>query len=463
MMKKFSKQNLRERRYLLRIAVCLTLVCIGVYFFVQAFVSEPVHENTLPSLHITSSWREGRSQEEMRFDWHPLEEVWITGAGAYDFGPVSGAEIRGRGNSSWWAFPERKQPFRIRFNEPNRHVSLLDSGHTARHWTFIANHSDRSLMRNYSAYFLASQLDGMSYAPFARFVHVYENGEYRGVYMLCVQLSEVREGRIELTGSEDPALSEYLIEMCMRTSGESGDEFFTVGGMHYEVHFPSNVSPEHNAYLHQFFTRIYHLLREGDPAVFDYIHLESFVDFMIVQDLYKNPDVHFSSMWMQLRGKGEERRLEMGPVWDFDIAAGNAYYQGQHYRGQVRMPPGVEYYPYGYSPYGPWVSLYARWYRHLMEMPEFATALYERWSAVRDEQVQQTIDHIWHTAVTHQGDFERNFRRWGIMRDNIWPNPTHIRIIPDFMGHVEQLTDFLERRAGWLDEYYRNRALGAEY
>jgi len=358
--------------------------------------------------------------------------------------------IHGRGNSSWNYMD--KKPFRIRFSEP---IAMLDAGHAARDWTFIPNHSDKALMRNYSAYYMASLLNGMSYAPFARFVDVYFNGEYQGVYMLCVQLNEISEGRIHLTYDADPALSEYLIELNRRVHYDpqniEGLHFLRMHGhgRYYHIRWPTEDRPNENAlttahanYLRDFLDQIDRLIYRRDVAVFNYICKASFVDFYIVQEIYKNYDISSLSVWMQIRGQGNERRLEKGPVWDFDIAAGNCYYQDRNnHRG-------------GYGPTGIWAGYMNRWFRYLLQMPEFRTAVAQRLDYVNENALPQTIARINHMATQYQPSFERNFVRWPIMGVYIWPNPQSVVEIDTFMGQVDYLTDFLQSRTAWLIAYF---------
>ncbi|MCL2015489.1 MAG: CotH kinase family protein [Defluviitaleaceae bacterium] len=391
---------------------------------------------TFPAVHITTNLPIDRRNWE-------TAEITLSNASNADFHfTAETGRIRGRGNSSWLL---EKQPFRIRFDEPR---TMLDSDHAARDWTFIANHSDKSLLRNYSAYHLASLLDGMNFAPFARFVDVYFNGEYQGVYMLSIQI-QVIPGRAELTYHADPALSEFLFEMDWHVvnddDSEEGVTFVTVNGRHYDILFPSgeNLTLAHVEYLREYITKVEQLAIAQDNAIFDYIHLPSFVDFYIVQEFYKNVDVESSSVFMQLRGQGAERRLEMGPVWDFDIAAGNAYFQGDTLDG----------YPYGYSPHGLWTAWVHLWYRNLMQMPVFFDAVATRWNAIRDVEIRQNIDHINATATRYQAAFERNFDRWQIMGEYIRPNPPELVEIDTFMGQVEYLVNFLEVRKIGFDQF----------
>jgi len=364
--------------------------------------------------------------------------------------PETHMRIRGRGNSSWNYLD--KKPFRIRFDTP---VAMLDAGHTATDWTFISNHSDKSLLRNYSAYFMASLMDGMSYAPFARIVDVYFNGEYQGVYMMSVQLNEIREGRINLEYNPDPALSEFLIELNRRVHYDpaniEGVHFLRMHGhgRYYDIRWPTPERPHEDAlssahvnYLRDFLDQVDNLITRRDPRVFNYICKDSFVDFYLVQELFKNYDISSLSVWMQLRGQGENRRLEKGPVWDFDIAAGNCYYQDRNNnRG-------------GYGPTGIWAGYMNRWFRYLIQMPEFRMAVAQRMAWVNENALPETIAHIEYIAARYQSSFERNFQRWPIMGMYIWPNPQEVVEIDTFMGQVEYLVDFLTTRAAWLSNYF---------
>ena len=372
-------------------------------------------------------------------------EIWVNAEFSLEnlpeehaFANASG-RMRGRGNSTWYMHP--KQSFRIRFDDRR---TMAGTDHAARNWVIIGNHADKSLLRNHAAYYFAGLLDGMYYAPLSKFIDVYINGDYRGVYMLSDH-QNVEAGRVQLTFDEDPAISEFFLEMCSRRADEGGEEgihFVTINRRHYDIRFPRDElhTRDHAEYVRYFLSRFEYLARSGNERVFDYIHLQSFIDFYIVQEWFKNQDVGFASVFMQIRGQGEDRRLEMGPVWDFDIAAGNAYY------AYARLG--------GYFPHGIWAREMNRWFFYLMRMPTFYNAVHDRWREIRHTKIPATIDRINHMANTYRLGFERNFERWNIMGRWVWPNPRRIYLIDTFMGQVDNLTNFLELRAAWLDEYF---------
>jgi hypothetical protein len=345
--------------------------------------------------------------------------------------------IRGRGNSSW-SFP--KKPFRLRFEthaNGSRYQHMLDSSFAARNWTFIPNFSDKTLLRNYSAYHLARQLDGMIFAPNTWLVDVYAAGIYQGVYMMSDQISEVTEGRVNLTSNVNPEFSEYLLEWCSRAPDEgieNEDWVRAGGGWPFSIDFGGN-SPAHVEYLRTFLDNVHETIVSGDFAEIEkVIDINSFIDFYLVQEFFKNTDVRQFSLFFTIRGTGENRRLHAGPVWDFDIAAGNTYYIDQ-------------------TPYGTWATN-NYWLGRLMNVPQYREIVVARWNEIKDNQVRNTIEYITYTAERYQPLFERNFERWDILGIYTWPNPPHVAEIDTFMGQVEFLVDFLERRFDWLSDYF---------
>ena len=396
-----------------------------------------------PSMHI-----DGIGANEIhRREWLRDVNISISGAPAGQNFENAVGRIRGRGNSSWGM---EKRPYRIRFD--NRYTrEMLGAGYAARDWTLIASHQDKSLMRHYSAYHFSGLLGSIDFVPFARFVHLYMDGAYQGVYMLSDQI-EGGPGRAELTWSPEPQDTEFLIQLNMRAhynNAIEGVDFITVNGSQYDFRFPRDeyLTPAHIQYVIDHLYHIDGLINARDDRVFDYICLDTFVDFYIINDLYKDQDAGRFSVFMQIRGTGDDRRLEMGPVWDFDIAAGNAYYQGEPWHSVDGLLNTS-----GYRYYGYWLSLEHRWYRQLMLNPTFFNAVVDRWEGVREDQFPALIGHIQFMASHYQADFERNFTRWPILGRYQWPNPQSNYRLRTFPAHVEYVTTFLQRRADWLSQ-----------
>lgn len=99
--------------------------------------------------------------------------------------------IRGRGNSTWIL---DKKPYRIKFKDKTRFLGPDRAN--AKKWTLLANHGDKTLIRNALASYIGD-LCGQTFTPAAKFVDLTLNGDYRGCYQISDQI-EVRKKRVDV-------------------------------------------------------------------------------------------------------------------------------------------------------------------------------------------------------------------------------------------------------------------------
>jgi len=393
-----------------------------------------------PSLRLTIA-----ADEIHRTIWAPNIMVSLENAGqAYEFANAT-AQVRGRGNSTWH-FMGDKRPFRIRFDSAR---PMFGSAYSARDWTVIANAMDYSLMRQYSAYFLGRMLDGQCFAPAGHFVHVYLDGEYRGVYMVSDQMQVLVPGRAELASNLDPALSEYFLEWCGRSGGDEFSVVVQVAGnarsqdIPFVIDFPGGgilrQGLGHKDFVAGFLDDVSRAIHRGHrDEISRLIDLNSFVDFYLVQELFKNHDSFWSSLFFQIRQVEGSPRLFAGPLWDFDHSSGGG-------------DDGVS----DYSPRGAWVARWNGWFRSLMGTEWFSQQAARRWNEIRGVEVARMIGRIWELAETYRSCFERNFERWpDKLGQYLWRTPPEVQAIPDFIGNVEYLVDWLERRIVWMNGFF---------
>jgi len=398
-------------------------------------------------------------------------------------------QIRGRGNSTWASHGD-KRPYQIRFNGPSannqtmrpspttqyRTRYMFDSSYAARTWTLIANAIDASLMRHYAAYYLGNLLR-MPFAPYGWFVHLYLNGEYRGVYMMCDQINVHDGGRMaDMVRSSNPYQTEFLLEMCERlhrsgvipanTLHPNEDMWVYVGGKSYELAWPSYeyLTQAHMTRFREILQSVDNLLgrnsnagnipREQLETIMD---VDSFVDFYLLHELFKNSDVGYSSMRYQIRIQNGVQRIVAGPVWDFDISSGGM------------MNPWFRGYRDFHRPTGIWAARCPRtgvrpavWFHNLMRNEWFQEEARHRWDEIRNNEVAQMKNHIMSLAINHSDCFDRNF-------DEAWPNwirqlardrqvrvPTEIRRANSHLEHVEHMYNWFGTRMVWMDGFLEN-------
>jgi len=327
-------------------------------------------------------------------------------------------EIKGRGNTTW-GMPKKPYALKLEDSAP------LCGMPAAENWVLLANYADKTLLRNMVAFTLAERF-GLEHTPQSHFVEVYLNGRYDGVYQLTEKI-EAEDNRIEL--SDDG----FVLEADDRTWAEDDVGFVTQRGTHLLIQEPGDLSEEQTAaiqgYIEALETALY---SEGfaDPVngYAKYMDTRSFIRWGLVNELFRNLDANFhSSCWMY--GEDAEAKLFMGPVWDFDIAAGNADYDN------------------GEKTEGWWV-FDAAWLKRMMEDPAFRQAVTDTWNELKAEHIDTLPALIDELAAGLAGAQENNFNRWPILDAAVWPNP---QVGGSYEAELDYLKTWLSQRAAWMD------------
>ncbi|MFC2175239.1 CotH kinase family protein, partial [archaeon] len=169
----------------------------------------------------------------------------------------------------------------------------------------------------------------------------------------------------------------------------------------------------------------------------EYIDVDSFVDYYLINELFKDLDAFRSSTYIT---KDRGGKLVMGPIWDYDTAMGNRVHYGVwNTSGWVL------------GSFQPRTSPVPFWWKMLLKDPGFANKTIERWKELRRgplsaENINAEIDGA---ALLLDEAQERNFERWLVLGEYVWPNPEPY---PEtYEGEVEALRAWLVARAEWID------------
>jgi hypothetical protein len=316
-----------------------------------------------------------------------------------------GVELRGQTSRR---FPKR--PYAI---EAKRQVPLLGLPRE-RDWDLNAFATDPTLLRDVLAHHAARRI-GLA-ASRTRFVELWLNGRYRGVYVLVEppELSDRRvQGRalLELTG--DPKLD------------RDDERFRSMTGRPVAYIEPDEADEKHARAARRAVLAFEAAL--GGPGWRAHLDEASAVDYVLHAELFKNQDAFYSSTYLHLRADG---KLALGPVWDFDLSAGNT------------VDPGIS------APEG-WLLADRPWAGALLADPAFRDALAGRWRALRAaglvEELLRAVDR--HASVIG-GAARRNFVRWRTLDRPLFRNQV---VHGSHAAAVAALEEWLLRRAAWLD------------
>ncbi len=363
-------------------------------------------------------------------------------------------EIRG---SSSQMFP--KKSYGLETRGPNTqvdsNVSLL--GMPVEHdWILSANYSDKSFCRNVLAYKLANDMG--HYAVRTRFVDVVINGTYKGIYILMESIK--RDGnRVDIkklytTESSYPDVSGGYIVKIDKTTGSGGagwnSPYPPVNHSNnqkiyfqYEYPKPDSVILSQKAYIQAYVDSFESRL--NGPNFMDstlgyskYIGNNSFIDFFLTNEISKNVDGYRISSYLY---KDKEKTLKAGPVWDYDIAWGNADYcnantsTGWSYQfpctGDGFQPP--------------------FWWQRMLQDSNYANQMKCRWVDFRSGILSTSYVHSIIDSVAQVLDESKdyNFTTWPILGTYVWPNPSPYP--STYSGEISNLKNWISARLTWLD------------
>lgn len=342
--------------------------------------------------------------------------------------------IRLRGNSTLFM---PKKSFKIKFDEKTR----LTNAYQEKDWVLLANYTDQTLVRNFVAYQMSRGLN-MEFTPSYVFVDVYLNNEYLGNYMLTDQI-EVTNHRVDIEENVSTIDTGYLLEYDVGLYRDpinlETENYFLIDGIPFVIKSPqyddSHYLNGHKQFIEAYMNDVFDTLERGD----DYDHLideESFIDWFIVSEVFKNVDSGYSSVFFYKDAGG---LLKMGPLWDFDLSSGNQGHLGDDLRG----------------PEGWYTARHDknRLFYYLWQYPEFKEALKDRWNEVYETVILQVLDNIFAAADSITYSRYQNFQRWDVIGTNYdWYTAPEVYAINTYDEQVWFLHDYLEERIEWLNE-----------
>ena len=357
---------------------------------------------------------------------------------------------RGRGNASW-GFP--KKPWRIKFADGKSHRMLKDSPQEspskAKKWTLINNYGDKTLLRNCLAFEVSKRL-GALYTPWCQPVDVIMNGEYKGCYQLCDQIS-VDANRVPITemtpnDNEEPWVTGgYLVEIDAYASQESS-WFNSSRGNPVTIKHPGDddITTQQHNYIKNYFNLM-------ESAVFSsnytdpqngyrkYLDIESFLKHFIIGEFSGNMDTYWSTYMYKDR---EETQFHVSPCWDFDLAFDN----------DTRIYPvngRTDWAFRGGSCAGNMRSFVNR----LLSDDSADKLLKQLWKDHRkpgslDE--QSLVAYVDSMADAINASQRLNFIRWPILNSIVHQN---VSALGSFDAEVNVLRNYIPLRLQWIDDY----------
>lgn len=382
------------------------------------------------------------------------------------------AQVKVRGN---WTTYYPKKPLRIKFDKKQNLLGLND-GAKQKNWVLLAEYKDASMLRDKAALALSREIldaDGL-YAADADFVRVKVNGNYWGVYLLA-DMQQVSSHRVQITEPEkgytdtdigyflendayyvyEEALESFPLDFAgnaaLRVYDGDPDTYVTCSPLPESEDDPKKpigitiksdiYSWEQHDFIENYINQVYRILYEAayhqkayvfddayreisetdaltpQQAVERVVDTQSLVDMYIISELTCDPDLYYSSFFMDVDfGPEGDRRLRFEAPWDFDSSMGNKdrCLDGTGFYACNQIPDvnaspvrEMEYYTVN-----PWlvVLAYEDWYQDLIR---------ETWMRIRDSGVlEHTCTMIKDDSASLQREFKKNYKKWDNIRQN---------------------------------------------
>ena len=316
------------------------------------------------------------------------------------------AQIRGRGNSSFLWYD--KKPFRLKLLDKHKVLGLAK----AKSWVLLANYRDVTDMMN-TFVFEAGEWMGVPFTNHTRYVELFVNGDYRGVYQLTEQVQQ-NKNRVAVS-DERGILLTLDVDDGPEESPYADDNFTSrVYKMPCCVKYPDDeaFTPNTVDSVKAVFATLEQAIKDNDYKQVDsLLDIASFVNYLLLQEFVYNVELSAPrSIFMHKDGDG---KWAMGPLWDFD--AGYDFDWGNMYTGHTFFTDYRET-VMGTNPLkrNGQYSYVPQFFTDLFACPEFVEAYKSRWAEVKDGIVTRN----WGECMKYvenlrtSGAMEREAGRW---------------------------------------------------
>jgi hypothetical protein len=371
-----------------------------------------------------------------------------------------GMHVRGQSSSG---FPKKQYRWEIwDENGDDRDAKIIGMPADA-DWIVHAPYSDKTLMRNVFVYETARHLAGSAGGVRSRYAEVFLDtskesssmsmSDYLGVYAIMERI-ERGQDRVDiaklnqLTDSEEKITGGYIFkkdkaphDVTLRTRTERQTLDF--------VDPPDPTKAQKNYltdYINAFEVALHDDDLRGDPneGYAKYIDVESWIDNHLFVELFKEIDGYrISGYFVKDRGG----KIRATPVWDYNLALGNAnYLSGQNPRGWYY--PQISKYPSADAQYP--------WYPELFKDAEFEKRYWDRYFELRKTIFDETVlmDRIDEYTEELKEAQERNFDKWKILGTYLSPNASGVSQRTTHQLEVDWMKDWLHRRIEWIDSQW---------
>jgi len=364
--------------------------------------------------------------------------------------------IETRGNSTQ-GFDKKTYSLELRTaTNQDTSVNLFDMG-GEEDWILHAMVIDKSQLRIPMSFYLAQQMG--QYASEWKYVELIINGDYRGIYILVEKIKRDND-RVDIAKLDEDDLAGdsltggYILRMDWLDNPQGFESNYNSQGgnpMFFQWYYPkaSKIKPQQAVYIQDWMAEFEEALYANDyinslgNRYTDYIDLNSFTDFLLINEFSKNSDGYKLSSYVHKDKDSKGGKLVAGPIWDFDqtygvslvcsnhIYTGWTYLQNQDCWDLESMP---------------------MWWQAMMEDEVFQNRLKCRWTEFRSTfmHTDSIVNWILQDTTYLSDAIARNFEKWDdFIGESIWIEPQPIP--QSYEAEISTMINWITNRLNWMD------------
>ncbi len=363
--------------------------------------------------------------------------ITIDGKGEYsDF--CGTGRIRGRGNSSWDWYD--KKPYKFKLDSKSKLLGL----EKAKNWNLLANYRDVTDMMNTFAFETARSM-GMPYTNHSRYVEVFLNHEYIGLYQLTEKI-EIKTNRIEMDEATGLLMS-FDQDDGPDLSPDDGDNFWSqIFKLPVCIKSPEGYTKEQIDSVKAEFAVLEKAVKTRDIAkVEELMDIPSFISILQMHEFLYNVEIDAPrSIYVH---KAKDGKYTFGPVWDWDAGFDfdwSNMYEGHtffsNYRELIYGTDPVNYTNAEYRINKFWLSLFG----NATFVKQYKEAWQQHTTAVVEQNWAETKKYA--DALAKEGAYERDTERWPLVVSDWWSTTTFEPATE--LGKMER---WIKNRKNYLD------------
>ena len=338
-------------------------------------------------------------------------------------------------------------------------------------WVLHGPYSDKSLIRNFLAYYYGEKM--YNYSPRTQLVELVIDNDYKGVYLFLEKIKR-DDGRIDISKLDDDDLlgdsltGGYIVKIDKSTgsNNSSWTSFYQTNSSNpkdvsFLYHYPKadEIKSAQKTYIQTFISSFENTLYgnnflDSSIGYKQYIDINSFVDYYLLNEATRNVDGYRISTFMYKNKDSKNNKLFIGPPWDYNLGWGNAdYCDGGSTTGWASdfnlVCSGDNF----QIPF---------WWEKMLSDPEFLNRLNCRWDELRQgplhsDSINEVIDSL---SLLLQEPAIRNFTKWNVLNTWVWPNNF---VGGSYISEIGYIKNWINDRLLWIDYNLPGSALDCSF